>query len=380
MKKITKLLLGVLLLLPTIVKAEEYPSLYSIIKDNTSGNTHITAPSNFVGITELTEKDKKVYVYTGYDNNGNKNANNYAVIGNLCFRILRTTYTEGVKLTYYGKYKNNECNEKEIIEDQYNEENDKDIYVGYMYGDNHENATDSNIKTKLDNWYIDNLMDYSSWMDDAIYCNDRTSEPDYGYEDSDATRFKRYNNKSDASLSCPKNDAFTVKNEDGNKALTYPIGSISADEAIMTANSGNYSWLTKDSYNYYTLTPRHYTPVSSDGNYMYNSQVANDLNDELSTKWGGEILPVISVTNEILVKDGDGTQPNPYILIKRVPPPPTTTTTTTTSKEIITGSDEVENPPTGVYNYIWILPIIVLGGYIAYELIKNKKHFKAINK
>lgn len=63
--------------------------------------------------------------------------NNNVVFGNMCWKIVRTTSTGGVKLVYNGSYMSGNCREasKGLKLTVFNENSDSLAYVGYMYGD-----------------------------------------------------------------------------------------------------------------------------------------------------------------------------------------------------------------------------------------------------
>ena len=54
------------------------------------------------------------------------------------------------------------------------------------------NATDSTIKTKLDNWYQSNLVNYSSYIADETFCNDRSVVSGTGYKVDSNTQYGSY--------------------------------------------------------------------------------------------------------------------------------------------------------------------------------------------
>lgn len=63
--------------------------------------------------------------------------NNNVVFGNMCWKIVRTTSTGGVKLVYDGSYLSGNCREasKKLKLTVFNDNSDSLAYVGYMYGD-----------------------------------------------------------------------------------------------------------------------------------------------------------------------------------------------------------------------------------------------------
>ncbi len=173
-------------------------------------------------------------------------------------------------------------------------------YVGYMYGStsgdystSHKNDTSSNIKTKLESWYSTNLENKSvgskkasDYIDtDAGFCGDRTPYDGYGssatvdYTKGGTTTTTYYggyfrlavnkqpdlhckrktgNNGSTTTLS-EDNDLYTVSgSKKGNKAISKPVGLISADEVSFAggrtgANNQGYYLYTGQTY--WTMSP-----------------------------------------------------------------------------------------------------------------------------
>ena len=326
--------------------------------------------------------------------------NNYAVIGDICFRILRTTDNEATKLAYYGKYKNNKC---EYVEHKYSYFNGfgdetpleaaSPSYVfshpAYgAYDENWEYITipakdndDSSIKKVIDKFYEDNLLDYTDWFEDEVYCNDTTvTGTGYEVEYRPSTSSNWITN--DPNLSGPTADKYTVSASKGNGKLKYPIASLSLDEYMLTLPriypndpGDSSSWIR---HTYFTLTPNGlyvssgYHTAMFETNAYYNSYYPEYTNI-YTDGYESLVLPVVAVTNEIEVIKGTGTEEDPYILNKPEPEEPVTPEPEVKGEE---EEVEVENPQTGRYKMLWILPIIALGLYIAFMQLNKKGLFK----
>ena len=62
-------------------------------------------------------------------------------------------------------------------------------------------------------------------------------------------------------LSCQLNDSFNVEGTNGNEKLTYPVGLITADEAMMAGGingSSNMLYYLYSGQNYWTMSPSHF--------------------------------------------------------------------------------------------------------------------------
>ena len=120
------------------------------------------------------------------------------------------------------------------------------------------NVKESNAKVKIDTWYKANMTSYTSQLEDTGFCNDRTYynfdtsgwNKDYSNYDTwlKFSGVQRLGNKT-PSLVCPRQvDNFTVSTDNGNGALTYPVGLITADEMVF---AGGGVWQTNISYYLY---------------------------------------------------------------------------------------------------------------------------------
>lgn len=137
----------------------------------------------------------------------------------------------------------------------YNDFEDDNTYLGYMYGDSgadnildtHSNKTSSPVKNFMKSCYEDILRPISDSLGDAYFCNDRSVyKEEYGEKEADDTAlgtgknttyygtYYRLRNNT-PSFMCDKNDSFTVEeSEYGNGKLEEAIGTLSMDEMYMT--------------------------------------------------------------------------------------------------------------------------------------------------
>ena len=201
-------------------------------------------------------------------------------------------------------------------------------YVGYMYGSSnsdynstHTNTTSSTIKGILDNWYTNNIeneeknLHYGQYIDgNAGFCGDRRVSSGTG-GGTISTNYQPYTriSSSSPSLSCNTNDIYTTTDSStGNKALTYPIGLISADEAMFAGipnwNSSNTNNYLYTGQNYWTMSPCWYFDgyaivfvVWSDGNLDGSNRVT----------YTNGVRPVINLKSAIAIT-GEGSVDKPF--------------------------------------------------------------------
>ena len=161
-------------------------------------------------------------------------------------------------------------------------------YVGYMFteGQQHGNGTPSTIKTALDNWYKTTTLETDattkSLVADQIFCNDRsvtTSESGTPGEISGSMStntlyyygayVRLITNKSPKLTCTTASDKFTVNTSNGNEALTYPVGLITADEVAM---AGGVNSSDNENSSYYLYTNQYYWSGSP---FNFNSSGAS---------------------------------------------------------------------------------------------------------
>ena len=215
-------------------------------------------------------------------------------------------------------------------------------YVGYMYGtagsskyaSTHVNTNDSTIKKTIDIWYKTNMTSYTSQLEDTVWCNDRSIVTDlansgnYGNYSSYTTLGYGTNKtvygptsrvgyllNSPPTLKCVQdNDKFTVNASNGNGALTYPVGLITADEMVY---AGAVS--TTDNSSFYLYTGQIYWTLSP---YVFDGSYANEFrlhfDGFLGTGFGaesGRVRPSVSLKPGIaMTGGGSGTAADPFVI------------------------------------------------------------------
>ena len=258
--------------------------------------------------------------------------NNNVKFANFCWKIVRTTETGGVKLIYNGTPdENGQCNatgsETVIGDSVFNSSSDDNAYVGYMYGtagsntyeQTHTNSNDSTIKSVIDEWYSQNLTSYTTQLEDTVWCNDRSYYSGDGFSDSLTTIYSPYYrvlNQRTASLVCSQNmDKFTVSSAVGNGKLTYPIGLITADEAVLaggTYRDANNDYYLNTGQVYWLMSPFDFVSISKKAR-VWRLLEGGFLNATSPTTLHG-VRPAISLKAGTTAISGDGTASNPYVI------------------------------------------------------------------
>ena len=265
----------------------------------------------------------------------------------LYFRIIRINGDGTIRMIYAGTrphengYDDSSTHDTRIGTSPYNSSYNDNAYVGYMYGtagsstydETHSNTNDSTIKTLVDDWYQSILSRYSYAIADTIYCNDRSVTPvdsfagmaltgtGIGTEDTAYSNLKRNWIDHNPSLKCTnKNDRFTVSNDIGNKALTYPVGLITTDEVAMAGgvatdvNNNSYianmDYYLFTGYWYWTMTPLAFAGGRANVGDVYN--VGGLLNNRVHYT-GGSARPVVSLNSDA-ISGGRGTMTDPFVV------------------------------------------------------------------
>ncbi len=264
------------------------------------------------------------YYYRGVGTNNN------VYFGGFYWQLIRINGDGSIRLLYNGNVKNAENENKTIGKSSYNSISSEIKHVGYMYGKNSDtyensikNEINSTIKEKIDAWYSTNLANttFEKYIADSGFCNDRTLYSGDGVTSATFNGYNRLITNKNPTLLCKNsdNDLFTTLNSNiGNKALTYPIGIMIADETLF-AGVINYTSLNKKSYLfsnnwYWVMTPTDYGYVDwYKGNMARVYSVGLDEQTTLITFASSSyyIRPVINIKGNILNK-GNGSVDNPF--------------------------------------------------------------------
>ena len=336
-------------------KIQQGVNLYNLIKSNAKTDTinfsvnSMTSGTNGIYTTTATEGNVPVYYYRGAADQ----VNNNIIFNNMCWKIIRTTETGGVKLIYNGTPTDGKCDatgeSTQIGTSKFNASYKDNAYVGYMYGTvgsstyaaTHDNINESTIKNQsIDPWFEANFdAETTAKLEDTVFCNDRstvaggnnnTQSSDYGTlgYGKNATgygalaRAVYQTTNPNPSLVCTNaNDKFTVSSTNGNGKLTYPVGLITLDEVVLagynTYASNNSDYKNTTNYlhtgqSYWTFSP---VRVSTDGIAYVGIVGRTGVVIDSYVIDTYVVRPVVSLAYGTLVTtDGDGTGTKPYVV------------------------------------------------------------------
>lgn len=130
--------------------------------------------------------------------------------------------------------------------------------------------------------------------------------------------YNRIFNLKKTSLSCARNiDKFTVNSSNGNGALDYPVGLLTADEMMLAGgnvNPVNSNFYLYTGKNYYGMSPNDFSDENAyEFGITLDGRVHYEWNFGKITTSNG-VRPAISLKASISVGGGDGTSSNPYTI------------------------------------------------------------------
>ncbi len=244
---------------------------------------------------------------------------NWVKFAGYYWRIIRINGDGTIRMIYNGPTTDQTGETTQIGTSAFNTNYNDNMYVGYQYmsGEVHGRGTDSIIKGILDNWYNNNLKDYSNYIatgNGANFCNDRQPSTDSstingsGGTGTTQTYYGAY-------IRLVTNKVPSLKCAETNDKFNTYVGLITADEASYAGIVANLN-----STEYYLYTGQYYWTMSpyctnSDG-YVHMFTIALDgwLGNNYAYHARG-VRPVINLkTGTIFNTTGTGTSDNPYIV------------------------------------------------------------------
>ena len=334
-----------------ITEGTEEPTLLSqILKDNptrstrsnnNNGTNDFATPltttttgtlfTSTESITGITDSPKEVYYFAG------NTTKNWVKFANLYWRIIRTNHDGSIRLLYVGT--SHDTTGGNIGTSAFNTNSNSTKYVGYKYGEDtsldtiRNNTTDSTIKTYIDTWYQNNLINYTKYLStSAVYCNDRSegTGQTYNYTSSPSSKFNfapyyRMDYDTDGAAANPSyncsdiRDAFSVDNTSAK--LDYPVSLMTADEIAYAGGvafkkmNTPYAWFisnsagTQVSTSWWSLSPIGWNGSYAGVWYWYSGNAYLNGNNVGSTS---AVRPALSLKSCIKYSTGNGTYNEPY--------------------------------------------------------------------
>ncbi len=318
-------------------KVAKDASLYDKIKEQSLGNdktlgidySKVNSETNGEGVYLFDETKNDTHPV--YFFRGTHQLMNNLIYANICWKIVRTTETGGVRIVYNGAPANGACTNTtkgttQIGTSRFNSPYNKKKYSGYMYGDDanpYENTNDSDIKKYIDTWYKSNIKDkgFEDTLDKkSLYCGDRTE----GEKNNNKQNYAGDDriNAAKPTMKCPINDSYSV--EAGNRKLTYPVALLTSDELILSGISARYkknnNFYLYSSESYWLLSPSYWMSDSySSVIYMGYVYCSHDLPDGAYVghnyvEMSNGVRPALTIKGYTAILKGDGSQNDPYVI------------------------------------------------------------------
>ena len=208
-----------------------------------------------------------------------------------------------------------------------------------MYDSSSVNTYNSSIKSQIESWYSQNMTNYTKYLEDAVYCTDRTrtnqSESRFNPSGSLSQTMYFSDRDNNTTLKCTRaTDRFAVAN---NRARNkYPVGLATYAEMNLLDNEA----ARNTGENYWLGSP------CSVSNATNNSSIGStgDLT-YASTNTIKGTRPVVSLKAGTEYVSGTGSQTDPYVIDVRP------TITTSVEHGTITETTKVEVGSNKTINY-----------------------------
>ena len=285
----------------------KYSDKVSLHEDN-SGNVdyyYFTNTTKYdFGTSYTFDESTKKFTLTGNIRQLTWNDNYNEIVNNKLYSCLNSECNVVYKVTGYSN-----ATTMIVQPITYNVEN---------YQDTLSNKVNSNIKSNIDEWYKTNIINYSSYLADETFCNNRSILSGSGYKEDEETLYQAKDNLENAKfpkLKCDKElDKFSQKN--GQAKLDYPVALITADEVAMAGaitgetNSKYYLYNNQD---YWTMTPSNFSDGIARVNIVFET---GSIVTYCSVADHAGVRPVINLKQNVTISKGDGTTLNPFVVAR----------------------------------------------------------------
>lgn len=294
----------------------------------TSAPLGYTADSNVTAGTifaydAIWDDVNKIYKLTGeqYLSTSNLTAEKYDNLKNHHYTCLSTTATECKEVYYVYMASDNVLYRIKLSNGQ-----TPDSYINSEFNGVSTNATKSNVRTLIDTWYAQNMTSLTSYLEDTVYCNDRSIYSKGGWE-KNGSLLNDHESKltfggkgrtlfaKKPSLECQyTSDRFTQSPDIGNGLLEYPVALLTLDEGNLAGVSWseeNTTHYLSNGYVWWTMSPAFLSASSTYMGVIY-SQLDQVALNYTSDGTAGGIRPVVSLKANTIIKGGYGTKDSPF--------------------------------------------------------------------
>ena len=310
----------------TIEKKDWYTNYGSYKNFYTCGSNKVTCSTNNIRYITSTSNTSMTYIlgnnWNRYGNSFTWDGTNYTLVDTIdvfdttqsgvlnnnhytCFNSsgvcseLNYIYYTNSGTPYYVKLNNGKSVEDALNEMLYNED---------------VNTNDSTIKSAIDYWYSNNMTQYTDYLEDTVWCNDRSmsnqSTNGWNPNGGSTSTFLNFGSVGNSNnLTCQnRNDRFSVNKENGNGALRYPVGLITKQETYLAYISSKSPLASGNIY--WGLSPSFFNDAYANGYFVY----ANGYNNGYYVYDSFGVRPAVSLRTGIEYMSGDGSVDYPYVI------------------------------------------------------------------
>ena len=293
----------------------------NLAQSDASTDFNATPVAGVYVVSDTASDTNPIYYYRGAVSNNN------VLFANLCWKIVRTTETGGVKLIYNGApssegtCSNTGTSSQLSSTSAFNTSYTNAADVRYIY----EDGTDSTIKGVIDTWYASNLATYASYLEDTPWCMDlSTFDPvtDLGIPEDQVAEGDVYYGAlkrvylGTPSVACSSEYQMTTTSSNVGTKLKYPTALLTADEIVM-AGTGFYGTEGYDVNAYlntgtawWALSPSGFNAPNDHAFVFFVDSDASLIGDYVCNSIG--VRPAVSLAPGTEITSGDGTAATPY--------------------------------------------------------------------
>ena len=206
------------------------------------------------------------------------------------------------KISYIYKYYNGALRYIELS----NGKNIENVLDEMLYS-NELLTADSNIKTIVETWYENNLSDYGEFLDDVIFCNDRSQSnfSNNGWNPNGGIISQEISFGNDNLYCTNVSDRYSVSNNLAH--IKYKVGLITYPEMLLLNNNNARKLFGSSNTSSWTMSPQK-------EEFMHIISGNGGLNSYLNTKSTAYVRPAIGLKNNLYYSSGNGSKENPYII------------------------------------------------------------------
>ena len=240
-------------------------------------------------------------------------SNNWLKFAGFYWNIVRINGNGSVRIIYAGKSieerENDDFIQSSVFAPDPTNVGIKWGYIGYMRKEDGDigNEIDSTVKQIIDQWYENNLLDFSKYLDEDVgFCGDRI------FSNSISSFHERLNNFT-PTFKCinSENDLYTISSAAvGNRALQYPIGMLSGDEVVFAGMDMDYS----NNFNFLNSKMPHWTMTPMHSSALAVVAADGTIGMDFSSRVEAGIRPVVNLRSDIEII-GKGTVNDPYFVV-----------------------------------------------------------------